>query len=399
MRHHQPRFDTTTEHLLETADRLVIENGLRELSLESVSNTGFASTGSVYERWRSKWHLIDELIDQRFERHWSRLVDGDEHLDLSARLDRLESSADGHLVGTWLVEILHLARIRPEFLPRSHSIIERLAQWLTVDDDSGAPSTSVACSYWLTATMIGIHQLRLGGAVMPSMAAEMATLVAPPSISRPPTPSETPLGDIPGTSPMSPVESDEVSRHIVGVTRSLLATAAGELSVRSILGHSNVSSTTLYRRFESKRQLLLHVLNEELSSASYDWVVELVSSLGTDDPIGSMARVFRGRFDTLTTHPDTRNVILELTAQARTDADLRRTLIGQVERMADLRAELFERLRSADVVRRSLSPAVAGWLVQAPATGYRLLVGAGIPVDPDLVENATSRILWNALSD
>ncbi|MEN9800969.1 MAG: hypothetical protein RLZ37_94 [Actinomycetota bacterium] len=109
--------------------------------------------------------------------------------------------------------------------------------------------------------------------------------------------------------------------------------------------------------------------------------------------------VFRRRFDTLTAYPDTRNVILELTAQARNNADLRRTLIGQVKRMAELRAELFERMRLATVLSGSLSPEVAGWLVQAPAAGYRLLVGAGIPVDPDHMESATARIFWNPLGD
>ncbi len=141
------------------------------------------------------------------------------------------------------------------------------------------------------------------------------------------------------------------------------------------------------------------MLNGELSSASYEWVIELVDSLGTDDPIGAVAGVFRRRFDTLTAHPHTRNVILELAVQARNDADLRRTLIGQVERMADLRAELFERMRLAKVLPGSLSPEVAGWFVQAPATGYRLLVGAGIPIDPDHMESATARIFWNLLGD
>ena len=404
MRHPQSRFDATTEHLLDTADRLVIESGLRELSLESVSNTGYASTGSVYERWRSKWQLIDELTDQRFERHWSRLVDGSEHLPLSDRLQRFEESADGHLAGTWLVEALHLARVRPDFLPRTHALIDRLAQWLTVDDESTDSPTAIGCSQWLVANIIGVHQLRIGGADMPPMSSAMATLVAPPQADRRPTPADTSIDRIPGLSPLPPPGSDpydidDVSRHIVGVTRTLLASAAGELSVRSILGHSNVSSTTLYRRFESKRQLLLQVLNGELSSASYEWVIELVDSLGTDDPIGAMARVFRRRFDTLTAYPDTRNVILELTAQARNDADLRRTLISQVERMAELRSELFERMRLAKVLTGSLSPEVAGWLVQAPATGYRLLVGAGIPIDPDHMESATARVFWNLLGD
>lgn len=399
MRHPQARFNKTTEHLLDTAERLVIETGIRSLSLESVSIAGFASIGSVYERWRSKWHLVDQLLEQRFESHWHRLTSGDDQLALSDRLQRFLETSNGHLVGTWLVELLHLGRVRQQSAPNAIAAVRRLVDWLEVSDDPPEPSESEGLSTWLVATALGIHQLRMGQAAMPGLARAMITLIRSPSFDRPPGRPGDPLEDIPGTSPPPLVHSDEVSRHIVGVTRALLAKAVGELSVRSIIDQSNVSSTTLYRRFESKRQLLLGVLDEELRKAEYHWVLELVDSLRTDDPIGAMARVFRNRFDTLTTDPDTRNVILELTNRARTDDDLRSTLIGQVERMAHLRSDLFDRLRTAGVVRQSLSPEVAGWLVQAPATGYRLLVGAGIHVDPDRVENATSRILWNLLAD
>lgn len=400
MRHTQPRFDATTEHLLDTADRLVIERGLRDLSLESVSNEGFASTGSVYERWRSKWHLVDELLDQRFESYWARLTNDSDALTTAERLERFESSADGRVVGTWLVEILHLTRVRPDLLPRTIAVFERLANWLSVDDSGLSDDpTSLGARWWLVAASIGQHQLRIGGASLPSLAAALAVLTAPPVDRRQVEPTEGLIDEVPGTTPPAPSDIDGVSRRIIGVTRYLLANSSGDLSVRSILGRSNVSSTTLYRRFESKRQLMLQVLNDELSSASYDWVVELVESLGTDDPIGSMARVFRRRYDTLVEFPDTRNVILELTAQARCDPDLRRTLIGQVERMADARAEIFARMESAGLLRRSLSPSMAGWLVQTPAAGYRLLVGAGVPLDADQVEAGLGRVLWNVVVD
>ena len=400
VRHTQPRFDATTEHLLDTADRLVIDHGLREFSLESVSSEGFASTGSVYERWRSKWNLIDDLIEQRFEQHWETFTTAANPSSLTERLDQFQSSPEGHLLGTWMVELLHLSRVRPDHRPRTIAVLDRLGDWFGIASAASDDPALVAGVRWYAiAVTIGQHQLRIGEASLPSMSSDLAVLLSPPSTPRPATTGEGVLEEIPGTAPPTPPAIDDVSRHIVGVTRDLLASASGELSVRSILGRSKISSTTLYRRFESKRQLMLQVLNDELGAASYEWVVELVESLGSDDPIGSMAKVFRRRYDTLHDFPDTRNVILELTAQARQDSDLRRTLIGQVERMAALRAELFVRMNSAGILNPKLSPIVGGWLVQTSATGYRLLVGAGIPLDPDGVEAASARVLWNFLDN
>lgn len=400
MRHTQPRFDATTEHLLDTADRLVIDHGLREFSLESVSAEGFASTGSVYERWRSKWNLIDDLVERRFERHWAAFATAASPSSVAERLDHFQSSSEGHLVGAWLVEMLHLSRVRPDYLTRTIAALDRLGDWFGIESPSGDdPQLVDGLRWYAIAVTIGQHQLRIGDASLPAMASDLAALLSPPSTPRPATAAERVLEEIPGTEPPTPPAIDEVSRHIVGVTRDLLASASGGLSVRSILDRSRISSTTLYRRFESKRQLMLQVLNDELGAASYEWVVELVESLGSDDPIGAMARVFRRRFDTLHDFPDTRNVILELTAQARQDSDLRRTLVGQVERMAELRAELFVRLNSMGVLNPTLSPIVAGWVVQTSATGYRLLVGAGIPLDANGVEAASARVLWNLLDN
>ena len=400
VRHTQPRFDATTEHLLDTADRLVIDHGLREFSLESVSAEGFASTGSVYERWRSKWNLIDDLIEQRFERHWTTFTTVASPSSVAERLDHFQSSAEGHLVGTWLVEMLHLIRVRPDHRRRTIAALDRLGDWFGIASSTDDDPVLVAGVRWYAiAVTIGQHQLRIGDASLPAMASDLAVLLSPPSTPRPATTADGVLEEIPGTEAPTPPVIDDLSRHIVGVTRDLLASASGDLSVRSILGRSKISSTTLYRRFESKRQLMLRVLNDELGAASYEWVVELVESLGSDDPIGSMARVFRRRYDTLHDFPDTRNVILELTAQARQDSDLRHTLIGQVERMAELRAELFGRMKSAEIMDSTLSPIVAGWLVQTSATGYRLLVGADIPLDASGVEAASARVLWNLLDN
>jgi len=41
---------------------------------------------------------------------------------------------------------------------------------------------------------------------------------------------------------------------------------------------------------------------------------------------------------------------------------------------------------------------MCGWLVQAPAAGFRLLVGAGVTPDGDEVEAGVARVLWNLLS-
>ena len=69
------RFDDTTEHLRDVAARLVVEHGVRFLTLESLSEHGFASVGSVYERWGSREALLDDLVRSRFESAWAALAE------------------------------------------------------------------------------------------------------------------------------------------------------------------------------------------------------------------------------------------------------------------------------------------------------------------------------------
>ncbi len=204
-----------------------------------MSSTGYASTGSVCERWRSKWQLIDELTEQRFERHWGQLVDDSGHLAMSNRLQKFEESVEGQLVGTWLVEVLHLARVRADFLPRTHSLIERTTRWLSVDDQSTDSPTSIGCSQWLVATMIGVHQLRIGGAQIPPMSSDMANLVAPPPAHRRPTVADTSIVQIPGTAPLPSSESDPSS--VTATSRRPRSTAG---SSRSDSGCSRCSTAS-----------------------------------------------------------------------------------------------------------------------------------------------------------
>jgi hypothetical protein len=142
---------------------------------------------------------------------------------------------------------------------------------------------------------------------------------------------------------------------------------------------------------------MIALLQEELHRQSSDWGIELLNAVTSGDPVGAMAKVFRGRFDTLTLDPDARNVILGLTAQARTDESLREQIISQVEHMATRRTEFFATVQSAGALHHALTPEECGWLVQVPPAGYRLMIGAGFDVNADDFEAGQSRVLWNVL--
>jgi len=399
MRQRRRRFDDTTEHLRDTAVRLLLQHGARSLTLESLSEQGFASVGSVYERWGSRASLIADLVATRFEGAWAALAEGAPR-HLLGRLERLMNASSGETVGVWLVELMHVARDVPELRCHAHDALERLAQWCPVGGGvASADITERGAQGWMLANVIGHAQLRLGGARMPNLAAAVARLAsAPEPASSPARPLPTSPNDLPSAGLSDQPVLDDVARHLVGVTRRLIAEAGGETSVRAVLAEAGVAAGSLYRRFDSKRALLLGVLESELASASYEWVQGLMEATRSDDPIGRLAWVFRQRFETLYADAETRQVILELTAQARTDEVLRRTVVAQVEYVAAVRAAFFERFAAVGVVTRDVTPEMCGWLVQAPAAGYRLMVGAGVPLDADELEAGIARVFWNILS-
>lgn len=394
-----PRFDETTEHLRDTGASLLLERGVRHLTLEALAEHGFASVGSIYERWSSRAALIDDLVWSRFEPAWSALT-ASTGSGLSHRLRELMEASHGQLVGTWLVELSHLARDLPELGHHAHRALDRVAEWCRVGGGTTSPDIiDRGAQWWLIANVIGHAQLRLGGARMPPMASVVARLAEASASSSEVGRSVTvPVDDLPREEFSEQRPLDDTAHRVVGVTRRLIAAAGGETSIRAVLAETGLAPGSLYRRFDSKRGLLLGVLEAELASASYDWVQGLVDATRHEDPIGALAAVFRTRFDTLYADLDTRNVILELTVQARTDEALRRTVVGQIEHVAAVRAAFFERFAAVGLLADDVAPGVCGWLVQAPAAGYRLMVGAGCRLDGDEVEAGLARVFWNLLS-
>lgn len=393
------RFDDTTEHLRDVAARLVVERGARAVTLESLSEHGYASVGSVYERWASREALLDDVVGSRFAPLWVSLVETG-GADLASRLHTLMQTPVGDEASVWLVEMLHVARDVPQLAHHARQAVEKLAGWCRVGDGLTSHEATVrGAQWWLVANVVGYAQLRLGGARLPHMAPAVARLA-----SQPVPGAETrvamsiPVESLPGAVPPESRPLDATAHHLVGVTRRLIAEAGGDTSVRAVLAETGVAPGSLYRRFDSKRTLLLGVLEAELVGASYDWVQGLVDATRSNDPIGELARVFRTRFDTLHDDIGTRNVILELTAQARNDEALRSTVIAQVEHVASVRAAFFERFAAVGLLAPDLTPEICGWLVQCPAAGYRLLVGAGFDLHGDDVDAGVARVLWNVAS-
>jgi AcrR family transcriptional regulator len=393
------RFGDTTEHLRDTAAGVLVERGARSLTLESLAQHGFASVGSVYERWPSRNALIDDLVSSRFEPLLAELT-SDIVAPLERRLTTVMHGPSSHLLGAWLVELLHVARDVPELAHHARVAMGRLAQWCRVHTDTNNDEAADrGAQWWLVANVVGYAQLTLGGALIPDMAATMAVLASSGRIEPARrTRRDVAVGDLPQPSLPPASGLDDVGHRVVGVTRQLIGAAGGDPSIREVLNQTGLAAGSLYRRFDSKRGLLEQVLQHELRSTSYNWVQGLLDAVAGDDPIGALAQVFRQRFDSLHTDPHTRNVILELTAQARTDESLRTTVIGQVEHVAAVRAAFFERFAQAGVLAEGLSPEVCGWLVQCPAAGYRLMVGAGLTPDGDDVEAAVARVFWNVMS-
>lgn len=399
------RFASTTSQMLDAAERIALSHGISALTLERVGIDSYSSTGSVYERWSSRRDLLHDLINHRALPHVSATMRSVQHRPLAEQINYLEASTEGSIAATWLVEVLHLARDDAEFVEHARGALLIVADRCTVGDGlfSNYP-VDRGTQWWLLSIIVGFAQLRLGCARMPSLATAVAHLVSTPYTGRARrrNPKRTRRRDETSQAPVSSTASstyfaDDVAKRILGTTRTLLADSSRAPSMRQVITRTRVSPKSIYERFESRRGLMIALLQDELRRQSSNWGDALVSSLNSDDPVGALAKVFRQRFETLTLDPASRNVILGLTAQARTDDVLRRKLIAQVETMAERRAEFFAMIHAAGALHQRLTAQQCGWLLQVSPAGFRLMIGSGIDIDADDFEAGQSRVFWNVL--
>lgn len=243
MRARRRRFDDTTEHLRDTAERLLLERGARAVTLESVSDHGFASVGSVYERCGSRSALLEDLVATRFEVLWpdlERCAPG----QLEARLGALMHDAPGQRVGTWIVELLHLARDEPSSGHHAARAVDRLATWCAVGDGlSTSDATARGARWWVLAAVVGHAQFQLGGARMPALASSVTRLASPPDTTPVIVPPVVlPVVGLPEAQYSERPPLDETAARLVGVTRRLISEAGGDTSVRAVLAQTGLAA-------------------------------------------------------------------------------------------------------------------------------------------------------------
>jgi AcrR family transcriptional regulator len=103
--------------ILDTAKRLLHEQGYDRLTMDAVANQAGVARTTVYRRYRDKAELVSAAIDTLRD-PTKRPNSGDARRDLIAHLDNMRRNFDMSLAGTLLMEEPHNPRLITLFRER-----------------------------------------------------------------------------------------------------------------------------------------------------------------------------------------------------------------------------------------------------------------------------------------
>ena len=178
-----------------------------------------------------------------------------------------------------------------------------------------------------------------------------------------------------------PHRDDGVAASLRAATATSLTQAAGGGTVREIASMAGVTTGAVYRRYDTKDDLVADTIRERIDRERTGWAGEFFASLadsGNGDPASVLAAAlaFASAPDSALTHE-----AIALTAAARVGPAAREALAERYTTAVTARKEQFAFLASHGFFRHDDSPAALAWSIQVCPAGARL-VGLTTPL-PD----------------
>lgn len=372
------RFGATTEHLRDTACRLLEQHGARAFSQEALAESAYVSIGTVYQRWSSKWDTLADLAAFRLKPAIAATSAALVSSSNEQRCVRLFDTAEGRRLLILAAETLLAAREHGELRRPAIDIVNALSHLLGSDD--------FGSQWWPTTAAIGWGMM-LGGGIplVPIGAALSAALHAADPTACRTISAVTDLGPVVPSTPV-PIATDDAGSRLKSATRRLLADPArSNLTTRDLTSESGVTTGTMYRRFPSRTELLRAVLIDEVQSERYAWSSDMVTAMTGDQPLAAVNEIILAHLARVFDDRHKAALILEITVTARGEPQLRDQLVGQITAAVDARESLFQRLQAAGVLSTVPNATQLSWLFQAPPIGCRLLGALGMrPTDEEL---------------
>lgn len=352
--------DTSPMSRPRAADRLghaafsqFVTVGADSLTMEGIAERAGVSIGAAY-RWQPS---LDEVVAQALRGALPALA---QEIAAAESLDRWLQPRD--LQDRLLTEALLAVRRFP-----SLSVIVRHAL-----DTVGRGVDPLGLS-----VLVGTQAAMVAGCVLPSSArTALARLYERIRLTDP----AGPLPWAPQTGGeftarvehSSEIDVDEIGERLIAATARVLVSPS-EATVRSIAESAGVTTGAIYRRYESKDQLVADTIRAHLTTDRTTWAVPFVARLvGTQagDPADVLAQQLALAGEP---HAEQTRLAIEFIVASRVSPDARQVLVQRMTQAQRSRQQLFESMLQAGVFTRDDTPIALSWALQLTPTGARLL--------------------------
>lgn len=169
-----------------------------------------------------------------------------------------------------------------------------------------------------------------------------------------------------------PVGVDPITERLITATANVLASRE-DATVRSIARSAGLTTGAIYRRYESKDQLVADTIRTHLTSDRTAWAIPFVARLtGTEvgDPAEILAQqlALAGDSDAGQTR-----LAVEFLVASRVSPDARHVLVKRITDAQSARQSLFTAMLQVGIFTRQDTPLALSWALQVAPTGTRLL--------------------------
>lgn len=384
------RREHTTDLIRAAARAEFTAVGPRALSLNAVAKRAFVSVGSVYERYDNKEDciadLVHELLPFAVDDVGAGWIDPSKDVGALIRDDLMKSSQLEDL--RFIAECVFAARDDEGLRPGVVKELERLlAQFASRPIIVGGESGT---AWWTLSTWLGYALLTTSGCTVPRSFIGQTTglLSAIGSYVEGVSLIEVTVQGGDSAFSVQPRQdaSDDTTRALLDATRHvILQQGVDEADTRTIASAAGVTTGAIYRRFNSRSQILARAFLAELPPERYAWTEPLLTALDNQGLDGA-AKFFVGLLRRIWEDEFSARMLLEFTIAAHTDDEVLHTILTEIQKVADGREELFIKLQEAGIVREDVSPEALSWLLQIPPIGMRLLASIRIvPSQTDLL--------------
>lgn len=371
------RRDTMTSLIRSSALTELNRLGCSALTMEAVARASFCSIGSVYARFDSRSALFSDLLQSRVAPAIRDLAD-----TTRPRGQVLRSLIEGDLSAETaaLVELVLASRHDPAIRADAGLAVSTLSSSIDTGGDEGIR--------WLVvAVVLGCHFLTAAGCNVPELTADLDAFLTRMIECSGSPPRLTTAAQLSVTNPVSPVpkSSDDIAEALNAEARRALAESGlAGANIKTIAERTGVTTGAVYRRYDSKNELINDAVVRELSPKRYEWTTALAGSF-VDDRQGTPADVLADQVLALLSHRENALATLEMIHAARVDPGVRATLTTQFANAADSRRQMFEQLRDSGAAHSDINCSLIGWLIQTAPAGARILLSLDmVPTEEEL---------------